>query len=99
MEKKLHTASRKNLATFYETGKIASIFLDVSWPHRLENYPWMLTIFVNNHPFPFRYNTNPYPAPREKRELADSTGLTTTQVSNWFKNRRQRDRAAEAKDK
>merc|ERR1719341_1103182 len=40
-------------------------------------------------------NHNPYPSPREKRELAEQTGLTTTQVSNWFKNRRQRDRAAE----
>lgn len=45
------------------------------------------------------YHTNPYPSPREKRELSDATGLTTTQVSNWFKNRRQRDRAAEAKDR
>ncbi|XP_044752661.1 homeobox protein six1-like [Coccinella septempunctata] len=44
------------------------------------------------------YNHNPYPSPREKRELSDATGLTTTQVSNWFKNRRQRDRAAEQKD-
>ncbi|CAG2103190.1 unnamed protein product [Medioppia subpectinata] len=44
------------------------------------------------------YAHNPYPSPREKRELAEGTGLTTTQVSNWFKNRRQRDRAAEAKD-
>ncbi|KAH7972508.1 hypothetical protein HPB52_012734 [Rhipicephalus sanguineus] len=44
------------------------------------------------------YAHNPYPSPREKRELAEATGLTTTQVSNWFKNRRQRDRAAEAKD-
>jgi len=41
------------------------------------------------------YGQNPYPSPREKRELAECTGLTTTQVSNWFKNRRQRDRAAE----
>ncbi|XP_077302709.1 homeobox protein six1-like [Arctopsyche grandis] len=44
------------------------------------------------------YTHNPYPSPREKRELAESTGLTTVQVSNWFKNRRQRDRAAEHKD-
>ena len=44
------------------------------------------------------YAHNPYPSPREKRELAEGTGLTTTQVSNWFKNRRQRDRAAETKD-
>merc|ERR550517_2026360 len=45
------------------------------------------------------YTHNPYPSPREKRELAEGTGLTTTQVSNWFKNRRQRDRAAEHKDR
>ena len=46
------------------------------------------------------YTHNPYPSPREKRELAEVTGLSTTQVSNWFKNRRQRDRAAElARDK
>ena len=44
------------------------------------------------------YNNNPYPSPRDKRDLADVTGLTTTQVSNWFKNRRQRDRAAGAKE-
>ncbi|KAJ7990429.1 hypothetical protein DPEC_G00300230 [Dallia pectoralis] len=40
------------------------------------------------------YYHKPYPSPREKRELASATGLTATQVSNWFKNRRQRDRAA-----
>ncbi|KAL3874460.1 hypothetical protein ACJMK2_037471 [Sinanodonta woodiana] len=45
------------------------------------------------------YAHNPYPSPREKRELAEATGLTTTQVSNWFKNRRQRDRAAETKER
>ncbi|XP_042342984.1 SIX homeobox 9 [Plectropomus leopardus] len=38
------------------------------------------------------YRCKPYPSTREKRELAAATGLTTTQVSNWFKNRRQRDR-------
>ncbi|KAL5961296.1 Homeobox protein six1b [Taenia solium] len=38
---------------------------------------------------------NAYPSPREKKELSELTGLTTTQVSNWFKNRRQRDRASE----
>ncbi|XP_033852372.3 homeobox protein six1-like [Acipenser ruthenus] len=45
------------------------------------------------------YSLNPYPSPREKRELAGVTGLTATQVSNWFKNRRQRDRAAEGRDR
>lgn len=38
------------------------------------------------------YKQNRYPTPDEKRSLAKKTGLTLTQVSNWFKNRRQRDR-------
>ncbi|XP_023144157.1 SIX homeobox 9 [Amphiprion ocellaris] len=41
------------------------------------------------------YHRKPYPSTREKRELAAATGLTATQVSNWFKNRRQRDRATD----
>lgn len=41
------------------------------------------------------YRHKPYPSTREKRELAAATGLTTTQVSNWFKNRRQRDRTTD----
>ncbi|XP_066560174.1 homeobox protein six1 [Amia ocellicauda] len=45
------------------------------------------------------YLHKPYPSPRDKRELAEATGLTTTQVSNWFKNRRQRDRANDCKDR
>jgi len=40
------------------------------------------------------YRKTPYPSPKEKKELAELTTLTQTQVSNWFKNRRQRDRAA-----
>lgn len=39
------------------------------------------------------YKQNRYPTPEEKRGLAKKTGLTLVQVSNWFKNRRQRDRA------
>nr|XP_056707184.1 homeobox protein SIX4-like [Euleptes europaea] len=38
------------------------------------------------------YRRNRYPSPAEKRDLARLTGLSLTQVSNWFKNRRQRDR-------
>ncbi|KAG8253454.1 Homeobox protein six4 [Homalodisca vitripennis] len=38
------------------------------------------------------YERNRYPTPDEKKCLAATTGLTMTQVSNWFKNRRQRDR-------
>lgn len=43
------------------------------------------------------YLKDPYPNPAKKRELAEATNLTPTQVGNWFKNRRQRDRAAAAK--
>ncbi|XP_070983457.1 homeobox protein SIX5-like [Oncorhynchus clarkii lewisi] len=38
------------------------------------------------------YKSNRYPTPDEKKNLANVTGLSLTQVSNWFKNRRQRDR-------
>ncbi|CAM9826497.1 unnamed protein product [Lampetra fluviatilis] len=43
------------------------------------------------------YERNRYPGPAEKRELSRLTGLSLTQVSNWFKNRRQRERGAPAK--
>ncbi|XP_076828822.1 SIX homeobox 7 isoform X1 [Brachyhypopomus gauderio] len=45
------------------------------------------------------YLQDPYPNPSHKRHLAQATGLTPTQVGNWFKNRRQRDRAASAKNR
>jgi len=45
------------------------------------------------------YLQDPYPNPAKKKELAGATGLTAMQVGNWFKNRRQRDRAAAAKNK
>ncbi|CAF0927717.1 unnamed protein product [Rotaria sp. Silwood1] len=44
------------------------------------------------------YKLNRYPTPDEKRLLAKKTGLTLTQVSNWFKNRRQRDRTPRTQD-
>ncbi|CAF3791542.1 unnamed protein product [Rotaria socialis] len=44
------------------------------------------------------YRQNRYPTPNEKRLLAKKTGLTLTQVSNWFKNRRQRDRTPRTQD-
>lgn len=45
------------------------------------------------------YLADPYPNPSKKKELARQTGLSPTQVGNWFKNRRQRDRAAAAKNR
>ncbi|XP_015786553.1 homeobox protein SIX6-like [Tetranychus urticae] len=44
------------------------------------------------------YLQDQYPNPTKKKELAQQTGLTPTQVGNWFKNRRQRDRAAQNKN-
>ncbi|KAJ8356383.1 hypothetical protein SKAU_G00191770 [Synaphobranchus kaupii] len=38
------------------------------------------------------YKRNKYPSQAEKRSLAKITGLSLTQVSNWFKNKRQRDK-------
>ncbi|XP_012264792.1 homeobox protein SIX2 [Athalia rosae] len=43
------------------------------------------------------YLRNRYPTPDEKKNLAKKTGLTLTQVSNWFKNRRQRDRTPQSR--
>lgn len=43
------------------------------------------------------YERNRYPTPDEKKVLSSKTGLTLTQVSNWFKNRRQRDRTPQAR--
>ncbi|KAL7667630.1 hypothetical protein ACOME3_010559 [Neoechinorhynchus agilis] len=42
------------------------------------------------------YESNRYPTNEEKNRLIEITGLSMTQISNWFKNRRQRDRTKEA---
>ena len=38
------------------------------------------------------YGQNRFPSPQERRPIAKQTGLTYKQVSNWFKNRRQREK-------
>uniref|UniRef100_A0A7E4VS96 Homeobox domain-containing protein n=1 Tax=Panagrellus redivivus TaxID=6233 RepID=A0A7E4VS96_PANRE len=45
------------------------------------------------------YLKTPFPSNEKKQEMAKQTGLSPRQVENWFKNRRQRERAAEAKNK
>uniref|UniRef100_A0A1I7XV40 Homeobox domain-containing protein n=1 Tax=Heterorhabditis bacteriophora TaxID=37862 RepID=A0A1I7XV40_HETBA len=40
-----------------------------------------------------------YPSVEDKKRLAAQTELTVTQVSNWFKNKRQRERAATTSEK
>ncbi|XP_066586496.1 homeobox protein SIX2 isoform X2 [Prorops nasuta] len=43
------------------------------------------------------YIKNRYPTPDDKKNLVKKTGLSLTQVSNWFKNRRQRDRTPQTR--
>ncbi|KER28720.1 hypothetical protein T265_04509 [Opisthorchis viverrini] len=68
-----------------------------------KRFPWPRTIWdgdevtycfkeKSRHVLRESFLRNPYPSPSEKRELANRIGLTPTQVSNWFKNRRQRGR-------
>ncbi|PAV83894.1 hypothetical protein WR25_14485 [Diploscapter pachys] len=45
------------------------------------------------------YKKCAYPSVEDKRRLAAQTELTVTQVSNWFKNKRQRERAAGTLDR
>jgi len=44
------------------------------------------------------YTRNRYPSQEERRRLAELTGLSMVQVSNWFKNRRQRERVPPQKE-
>lgn len=46
-----------------------------------------------------QYLKDPYPTSNKKREMSNVTALSIVQVSNWFKNRRQRDRAAIGKSR
>lgn len=62
----------------------------------MRNIYIFLTGNVNFH-FVFSRCPNRYPTPEEKKMLAKKTGLTLTQVSNWFKNRRQRDRTPQSR--
>ena len=38
------------------------------------------------------FERNPYPTPAEKRRLATSCELSYVQISNWFKNKRMREK-------
>ncbi|KAF7261601.1 hypothetical protein EG68_00978 [Paragonimus skrjabini miyazakii] len=66
-------------------------------------YPWPRTIWDGdevNYCFKAKsrsllrawFRENPYPSQKRKKEFAMLIGLTSTQVSNWFKNQRQRSR-------
>ncbi|KAF8384895.1 unc-39 [Pristionchus pacificus] len=42
------------------------------------------------------YKTNPYPSLEQKKEICRVTDLELVQISNWFKNRRQREKGEKA---
>ena len=93
MGKRLHIVSKKNHELFYVNGILN---------HHIQGMTHTLSLIIglprNTHVIPtYQMITWFCFSPREKRELAEMTALTVTQVSNWFKNRRQRERAAEAK--
>ncbi|KRZ11069.1 Homeobox protein SIX5 [Trichinella zimbabwensis] len=44
------------------------------------------------------YKENKYPSAEEKRVIAEKSGLNFLQVSNWFKNRRQREKFSHISD-
>ncbi|ESO09868.1 hypothetical protein HELRODRAFT_143898, partial [Helobdella robusta] len=46
----------------------------------------------SRHTLKVSFKNNRYPSLEEKKFLTKKTGLTLTQVSNWFKNRRQRNK-------
>lgn len=95
-----------NEAHYNEAEKLRGRALGAVDKYRVrKKFPLPQTIWdgkIQNHCFKEKsrailkewYSKNPYPSPHTKRELANTAGLTATQVSNWFKNRRQRDRAA-----
>ena len=41
----------------------------------------------------FLHNTGSYPTKEEKEMLVEKTNMTNKQISNWFKNKRQRAKA------
>ena len=53
----------------------------------------------SNFIFSKAYDEKPYPTLEEKRKLAEKTNLTITQVSNWFKNKRQRIRMTKQRER
>uniref|UniRef100_A0A915I403 Homeobox domain-containing protein n=1 Tax=Romanomermis culicivorax TaxID=13658 RepID=A0A915I403_ROMCU len=42
------------------------------------------------------YKQNKYPTADEKKQITEKTGLSFTQVSNWYKNRRQREKGVQS---
>lgn len=99
-----------NEAHYNEAEKLRGRALGAVDKYRVrKKFPLPQTIWdgkIQNHCFKEKsrailkewYSKNPYPSPHTKRELANTAGLTATQVSNWFKNRRQRDRASKSKN-
>ncbi|OAC97653.1 Homeodomain-like DNA binding domain-containing transcription factor, partial [Mucor lusitanicus CBS 277.49] len=55
---------------------------------RRGNLPKEVTEFLRK--WLIQHKKHPYPAEKEKADLARHTGLTVNQISNWFINARRR---------
>ncbi|KAI9250736.1 hypothetical protein BY458DRAFT_524449 [Sporodiniella umbellata] len=61
---------------------------DTSKRRRRGNLPKEVTEYLRK--WLIQHKKHPYPAEKEKAELAQKTGLTVNQISNWFINARRR---------
>ncbi|KAF7638094.1 PBC domain-containing protein [Meloidogyne graminicola] len=64
-------------------------------PRKRRNFCKNVVQILNN--YYQEHISNPYPSDDDKTELAKKTGITVSQVSNWFGNKRIRDRANKKK--
>lgn len=62
--------------------------VDVTKKRRRGNLPKEVTEFLRK--WLIQHKKHPYPAEKEKADLARHTGLTVNQISNWFINARRR---------
>ncbi|KAI8640477.1 hypothetical protein BD408DRAFT_419784 [Parasitella parasitica] len=76
------------IANAITTTAIAGNTKDTSVKRRRGNLPKEVTEFLRK--WLIQHKKHPYPAEKEKADLARHTGLTVNQISNWFINARRR---------
>ncbi|CAO3662336.1 unnamed protein product [Rhizopus stolonifer] len=74
--------------SFASQGSSSVLKLEPSKKRRRGNLPKEVTEYLRK--WLIQHKKHPYPAEKEKVELAQRTGLTVSQISNWFINARRR---------
>ncbi|XP_061462746.1 uncharacterized protein LOC133375186 [Rhineura floridana] len=95
-----HTGKRHVPTKQNHSRKLSSLMKNSGELQRLHTFLWDFGCLIKERTQTLLrkwYLQDPYLNPSRKRHLAQATGLTPTQVGNWFKNRQQRDRAVLAK--